>query len=49
MTNGTRYTRTAGALTPRPGVTSEPGQQPVTSMPTGRRRALPGPVIWGAV
>jgi hypothetical protein len=49
MTNGTRYTRTAGAVTPRPGVTSEPGQQPVTSMSRRRRRPLPGPVIWGAV
>jgi hypothetical protein len=42
-------TRTAGALTPRPGVISLPGQQLVTSMPRRRRRALPGPVIWGAV
>jgi hypothetical protein len=49
MTNGTHDTRTADALTPRPGLTSLPGQQPVTSMPRGRLRALPAPVIWGAV
>lgn len=49
MTNWTHDTRTAGTLTPRPGVTSLPGQQPVTSMPRRRRRSLPGPVICGAV
>ena len=49
MTNGTRDTRTADALTPRPGLTSQPGQQPVTSISRGRLRALPAPVIWGAV
>jgi hypothetical protein len=49
MTNWTRDTRTAGALAPRPGVTSQPGQQPVTSMPRRTRRALPAPVIWGAI
>jgi hypothetical protein len=43
MTNGTRDTRIADALTPLPGLTSQPGQQPVTSMPRGRLRALPAP------
>ena len=49
MTNGTHDTRTADALTPRHGLTSQPGQQPVTSLPRGKLRALPAPVIWGAV
>jgi hypothetical protein len=49
MTNGTRDARTAGARTPRPGVTSARGQQQATSMPRGGRRSLPGPVVWGAV
>ena len=48
VSNPTHHTRTV-ALTPRPGLTSQPDQQPVTSMPRGRRRALPGPVICGAV
>ena len=47
MSNPTHYTRTV-ALTRRPGLTSRPDQQPVTSMPRGGRRALPGPVICGA-
>jgi hypothetical protein len=49
MTNGTHDTRTADVLTPRPGVTSVSGQQSATSRPRGRLRALPAPVIWGAV
>ena len=49
MTNGTHDTRTADAPTPRPGLTSQPGQQPVTFLPRARLRALPVPVIWGAV
>ena len=49
MTNGTHDIRTADALTPRLGPTSQPGRQPVTSLPRGRLRALPAPVIWGAV
>src|SRR5215467_5853907 len=49
MTNETHDTRTAGVLTPRHGLTSHPGQQPVTPRPRGRLRALPAPVIWGAV
>jgi len=49
MTNRTPDTRTADALTRRPGLTSQPGQQPGTSRPRGRLRALPAPVIWGAV
>jgi len=49
MTNGTHNTGAAGALSPRPGVTSQPGQQPATPTPRGRWRVLPGPVIWGAV
>ena len=47
MTNRTHYARTA--LAPRPGVRSPSGQRQVASMPQGRRRALPGPVIWGTV
>jgi hypothetical protein len=43
MTNGTHNARTAGALTLRPGVTSQPGQQPAAAMPRGRLRALPAP------
>jgi hypothetical protein len=46
MTNGTR---TAGAPTPRPGLTSQPVQHPAVSTPRGKLRALPAPVIWGAV
>jgi hypothetical protein len=49
MTSGTPDTRTADAPTPRPGVTSVPGQQPVTSLPRGRLRALPAPVVWGVI
>src|SRR5215467_11524207 len=49
MTNETHDTRTAGVLTPRHGLTSHPGQQPVTPRPRGKMRALPAPVIWGAV
>src|SRR5215471_19771796 len=49
MTNGTHDTRTAGVLTQRHGLTSHPGQQPVISRPRGKLRALPAPVIWGAV
>ncbi len=49
MTDGTRYTRTASALTPRPSLTSLPDQRPMASTPRGRLRALPAPVIWGAV
>jgi len=49
MTNGTHDTRVADALTPRQGLTSHPGQQPVTSLPRGKLHALPAPVIWGAV
>jgi hypothetical protein len=49
MTNRTHDVRTADALTLRPGLTSHSGQQPVTSRPRGRLRALPAPVIWGAV
>ena len=49
MTNGTHDTRTADALTPRPGLTPQPVQHPVTSTPRERLRALPAPVIWGAV
>ena len=49
MTNGTHHTRTAGALTPRPGLTSQSVQRPVTSTPRGKLRSLPAPVIWGAV
>jgi hypothetical protein len=49
MTNGTHDTRTADPLTLRPGLTSQPGQQPVTSLPRGKLRALPAPIIWGAV
>ena len=49
MTSGTHNTGAAGGLPPRPGVTSQPDQQPVAAMARGRRRALPAPVIWGAV
>jgi len=49
MTNRTHGTRTVGALTPRHGLTSHPGQQPVISRPRERPLALPAPVIWGAV
>jgi len=49
MTNGPHDTRTADALTPGPGLTSQPGEQPVTSMPRRRLLALPAPIIWGAV
>ena len=49
MTNGTHHTRTADALTPRPGLTSQSVQRPVTSTPRGKLRSLPAPVIWGAV
>jgi len=49
MTNGTHDTRTADVLTPRPGLTPQPVQHPVTSTPRERLRALPAPVIWGAV
>jgi hypothetical protein len=49
MTSRTHDTRIADALTPRHGMTSQPGQQPVTSRLGGRLRALPAPVIWGAV
>lgn len=49
MTNWTHYARTAGALAPRPGLTSPPDQQPVTSMPRRRRQALPAAVICGAI
>ena len=41
MTNWARHTRATGALTPGPGLTSLPGQQPVTSMPSSRLRGLP--------
>ena len=49
MTNGTHNTGAVGGLSPRPGVTSQPGQPLVTSMRRGGRRALPAAVIWGAV
>jgi hypothetical protein len=49
MTNGTHNARTAAALTPRPGVTSLPDQEPVTSKPRRRRRALPAPAICGVI
>ena len=49
MTNGTSGTRTAGAPAPRPGLTSQPVQHPAVSTPRGKLRALPAPVIWGAV
>ena len=49
MSNGTRYSRTAGALTPRIGLTSLPGQQPVTSTPRRGLRALPAPAICGVI
>jgi hypothetical protein len=48
MANGTRDTRTAGALAPRPGLTSQPVLHPVISAPGGKLRALPAPVLWGA-
>ena len=49
MTNGTHDTRTADVLTPRPGLTPQPVQHPVASTRRERLRALPAPVIWGAV
>ena len=49
MTNSARRTRATGALTPGPGLTSLPGQQPVTSRPSSRLRGLRGPAICGAV
>ena len=44
MSNAERTQSLAG-----PGVTSRLGEQPVAAMPRGRLRALPAPVIWGAV
>ena len=35
MTNGTHNTGAAGGRSPRPGVTSQPGQQPVAAMARG--------------
>jgi hypothetical protein len=49
MTNWTHYDRTAGALTLRPGLTSLPDQQPVTSMPRRGLHALPAAVTCGAI
>ena len=49
MTNWTHDARTADALMPRPKPASLSGQQPVTSMPRGRWRALPVPVIIGVI
>jgi hypothetical protein len=43
MTNGTHNARTAGALTLRPGVTSQPGQQPAAAMPRGDCVPCPHP------
>ena len=40
MTNGTRDTRIADALTPLPGLTSQPGQQPVTRPDRAEQRGL---------
>jgi hypothetical protein len=49
MTNRTHDTRAADAPMPRHGVTSLPSQQPVTSRLRGILRAVPAPVIWGAI
>jgi hypothetical protein len=48
MASRTRDARIAAAPSPLPPVTSQPGQQPLASMPGPRRRAVPAPVIWGA-
>ena len=49
MTNWTRHARTAVARPSSFGVTTPPDQQPLLSRPSGKPRALPGPVICGAV